>query len=445
MRNAVSTFQYFNTAMTESIVISLYHIVIGLMILIITSKRSTYKLLYSIISGLVLGFILITRQETFIIYLCYLSLTLLILLDGRRRIYLAMPKVIYTVIIPMIMSLLLVYFVSSLNYLFTGVPGLSFFNSPAFKSVISQMGNIDAKTNTSVTQERIIDTRITRNQLREAYQASPTLKSLEPLIESSLHRKLSRYLGDSADTSNVEVTVDIVSWSLVEGGQEYIKNNSLNVKESNQKAAYQLMVIIDQELQKAFDTNKLTKKKRDFASPLKNIGSEITLLKASIAKVISYLIFPTYRVDNILAIVDDPRVTEEIASDFNQVANRRVSVIGMKNSTLMKYLQKTSKIIAYLNIAGIISFVIVFIYYLRGQVDSPFFRKHIFILSFALLLILFRIILYTLVDLFVFSIPSRYLFPSAPLLSALSLLNIFVTLKLIFKKKGKSERTILWE
>jgi hypothetical protein len=110
--------------MTESIVISLYHIVIGLMILIITSKRSTYKLLYSIISGLVLGFILITRQETFIIYLCYLSLTLLILLDGRRRIYLAMPKVIYTVIIPMIMSLLLVYFVSSLNYLFTGVPGL---------------------------------------------------------------------------------------------------------------------------------------------------------------------------------------------------------------------------------------------------------------------------------------------------------------------------------
>jgi hypothetical protein len=80
----LATFQFFNTIVTESIVISFYHIVVALNILIITKKKSVTRIILSILCGLVIGLILITRSEQLIFYLTYALITIAIIFVFSR-------------------------------------------------------------------------------------------------------------------------------------------------------------------------------------------------------------------------------------------------------------------------------------------------------------------------------------------------------------------------
>ena len=151
----------------------------------------------------------------------------------------------------------------------------------------------------------------------------------------------------------------------------------------------------------------------------------------SFSKVTGYLLFPSY-ID--LSIKDDPRVTPAIASIFNEVANRRLSNLGNRNLALERYLTKTSRKIRLLNIVGVISFFILAVYYFMRRKHPPSLKKYIFAVTFIFLLILSRLILYTLIDVFFFPARLRYVFPGMPLLAGVSVANIFTVLKLLSRR-----------
>ncbi len=53
----------FNTIVTETIAISLYHILLALTIITVMSENLAKKLIFSVLGGLCLGIIFITRPE----------------------------------------------------------------------------------------------------------------------------------------------------------------------------------------------------------------------------------------------------------------------------------------------------------------------------------------------------------------------------------------------
>ena len=128
---------------------------------------------------------------------------------------------------------------------------------------------------------------------------------------------------------------------------------------------------------------------------------------------------------------------------FNRVAHRRTHLINQKNlnKDLIAYLKRLTPLIHLINILGIISFIALFVYYLATSIHSPLLDRYILIISFTLSIILLRLFLYTVVDMAFFPAPSRYLFPSNSLLSALSLLNLYVTVKFLCSKIARNRRS----
>lgn len=130
-------------------------------------------------------------------------------------------------------------------------------------------------------------------------------------------------------------------------------------------------------------------------------------------------------------------------SVFNRVAHRRTHLINQKNlnKNLIAYLKRLTPLIHLINILGIISFIALFVYYLATPIHSSLLNQYILIISFALSMIILRLFLYTVVDTAFFPAPSRYLFPSNSLLSALSLLNLYVTVQLLYSKIPRNRQS----
>jgi hypothetical protein len=298
---------------------------------------------------------------------------------------------------------------------------------------------IHTQENKLAAPEQIINMKISREQLRKAYEVSPTLQKAQPFIDAQLHRRIVRIVGDIPDTSKVEVKVDFIMWSLLEGTRDYIESNPDVIKDVSKNASYPLFVAMDKELQEAFKSNIIQNKKKEISPSLASIQETIKSLKSSLELNIKYLLFPSYARTNTLDIVDDPRVTKEMAEIFNKTANRRIDLLGRKNTRLMQYLNRSSIIIHVLNVLGLIFFAILFILYFQGKANTPLLRRYVFIVAFILCLTIARLVLYTLVDSYFFSTVPRYLFSSMPLFSALSLLNTYVVLRLIIRTKSKQK------
>jgi len=101
------------------------------------------------------------------------------------------------------------------------------------------------------------------------------------------------------------------------------------------------------------------------------------------------------------------------------------------NKNLIFYLNWLTPLIQIINILGMLSFIILLVYYLVKPVHSQLLNQYTLIISFASSIILLRLFLYIAVDMAFFTAPSRYLFPSNPLLLALLILNLYVTTKLL--------------
>jgi hypothetical protein len=193
---------------------------------------------------------------------------------------------------------------------------------------------------------------------------------------------------------------------------------------------YQVFTEINSELQEAFNDKRINQKNFSFNDI--DIGFWLTKFPHSLTKISGYLFLP--RVSNrFLQNMDDPRVTPEMRSIFNRVAHRRTYLVNQRdlNKDLIFYLNQITPLIQIINIIGMISFVILFVYYLVKPVHSQLLNQYVLIISFALSIILLRLFLYIAVDIAFFPAASRYLFPSNPLLSALSILNLYVTTKLL--------------
>ncbi|AKV65920.1 hypothetical protein VL20_711 [Microcystis panniformis FACHB-1757] len=68
----ITTFLWFNTILTETIAISLYHILLALTVITVMSENLARKLIFSVLGGLCLGIIFITRPEQIVFLLSYL-------------------------------------------------------------------------------------------------------------------------------------------------------------------------------------------------------------------------------------------------------------------------------------------------------------------------------------------------------------------------------------
>jgi hypothetical protein len=254
-----------------------------------------------------------------------------------------------------------------------------------------------------------------------AYQVSPTLNQVKSLIEEELARKVTTLGGKD---TNIEVTIDWVYWSTIEA----IRRSNL----TEDRSMYQVFTEINSELQEAFNDKRINQKNFSFNDI--DIGFWLTKFPHSLTKISGYLFLP--RVSNrFLQNMDDPRVTPEMRSIFNRVAHRRTYLVNQRdlNKDLIFYLNRIriTPLIQIINIIGMISFVILFVYYLIKPVHSQLLNQYVLIISFALSIILLRLFLYVAVDMAFFPAASRYLFPSNPLLSALSILNLYVTTKLL--------------
>jgi hypothetical protein len=434
----LSTLLFFNQLGTESIVVSIFNIIVALMVFLITTNKMILHLFYSSLIGLSFGFLVITRREEHVVYLLYILLASSIIIITRKNIHLLKRHIVSIIIMPIIICLILKLFTTQLNYLFLGIPSLSFPESSAFNNTIEYVRNIDTQDKeekNSFDSYQLLDNTITRKQLRKAYQASPTLNKLAPFIEASFHEKIKPYFKNATytDTSDVTAAIDITQWSLYDGIKQYTMTNEFPEEvKAGKNPNYQTIYSIEGELKDAFENNIISRKNKVFYLNFREAKITATNFKKSITKIVNFLLYPEYtRKDKALSIIDNPGVTEEIASTINEVAGRRVLLLGMKNSTLARHFNQSRYIIHYLNIMGVLSYIILIIYYLRGKLDSPLLRKYAFIILFFLLLVVFRILLYTIIDMFFFKCFSRYLFPNMPLFSALSLLNIWVVFNLI--------------
>lgn len=405
----------FNTILTETIAISLYHILLALTIITVMSENLARKLIFSVLGGLCLGIIFITRPEQIVFLLSYLVVFVILVLRNRMNIARAIREALPICIIPIAISLLITTVFTLLNAFFLELPALSISQSSAFKETFSQIQSIDDGQN--IDDFEFVN--INRKQLKMAYQVSPTLNQVKPLIEEELARRITRIGGKD---TNIEVTIDWVYWSTIEA----IRRSNL----TEDRSMYQVFTQINSELQEAFNDKRINRKTFSFDDI--DIGFWLNKFPHSLTKMSGYLFLP--RVSNkFLQNTDDPRVTPEMRSIFNRVAHRRTYLVNQPdlNKDLIFYLNWITPLIQIINIIGMISFVILFVYYLVKPIHSQLLNQYTLIISFALSIILLRLFLYVAVDLAFFPAASRYLFPSNPLLSALSILNLYVTTKLL--------------
>jgi len=411
----ITTFMFFNTILTETMAISLYHILLALTVITVMSENLAKKLIFSVLGGLCLGIIFITRPEQIVFLLSYLVVFVILVLRNRMNIARAIREALPICIIPIAISLLITTVFTLLNAFFLELPALSIMNSSAFKETFSQIQSIDDGQN--IDDFEFVN--INRQQLKMAYQVSPTLNQVKPLIEEELARRITILGGKD---TNIEVTIDWVYWSTIEA----IRRSNL----TEDRSMYQVFTEINSELQEAFNDKRINQKNFSFNDI--DIGFWLTKFPHSLTKISGYLFLP--RVSNrFLQNMDDPRVTPEMRSIFNRVAHRRTYLVNQRdlNKDLIFYLNQITPLIQIINIIGMISFVILFVYYLVKPVHSQLLNQYVLIISFALSIILLRLFLYIAVDIAFFPAASRYLFPSNPLLSALSILNLYVTTKLL--------------
>jgi hypothetical protein len=411
----ITTFMFFNTILTETMAISLYHILLALTVITVMSENLAKKLIFSVLGGLCLGIIFITRPEQIVFLLSYLVVFVILVLRNRMNIARAIREALPICIIPIAISLLITTVFTLLNAFFLELPALSISHSSAFKETFSHIQSID-------DGQKIDDfefVSINRKQLEMTYQVSPTLNQVKPLIEEELARRITILGGKD---TNIEVTIDWVYWSTIEA----IRRSNL----TEDRSMYQVFTEINSELQEAFNDKRINQKNFSFNDI--DIGFWLTKFPHSLTKISGYLFLP--RVSNrFLQNMDDPRVTPEMRSIFNRVAHRRTYLVNQRdlNKDLIFYLNQITPLIQIINIIGMISFVILFVYYLVKPVHSQLLNQYVLIISFALSIILLRLFLYIAVDIAFFPAASRYLFPSNPLLSALSILNLYVTTKLL--------------
>jgi hypothetical protein len=411
----ITTFMFFNTILTETMAISLYHILLALTVITVMSENLAKKLIFSVLGGLCLGIIFITRPEQIVFLLSYLVVFVILVLRNRMNIARTIREALPICIIPIAISLLITTVFTLLNAFFLELPALSISHSSAFKETFSHIQSID-------DGQKIDDfefVSINRKQLEMTYQVSPTLNQVKPLIEEELARRITILGGKD---TNIEVTIDWVYWSTIEA----IRRSNL----TEDRSMYQVFTEINSELQEAFNDKRINQKNFSFNDI--DIGFWLTKFPHSLTKISGYLFLP--RVSNrFLQNMDDPRVTPEMRSIFNRVAHRRTYLVNQRdlNKDLIFYLNQITPLIQIINIIGMISFVILFVYYLVKPVHSQLLNQYVLIISFALSIILLRLFLYIAVDIAFFPAASRYLFPSNPLLSALSILNLYVTTKLL--------------
>ena len=413
----ITTFLWFNIILTETIAISLYHILLALTVITVMSENLAKKLIFSVPGGLCLGIIFITRPEQIVFLLSYLVVFAILVLRNRMNIARAIREALPICIIPIAISLLITTVFTLLNAFFLELPALSISNSSAFKETFSQIQSIDDGQN--IDDFEFVN--INRQQLKMAYQVSPTLNQVKPLIEEELARRITRLGGK--DTTNIEVAIDWVYWSTIEA----IRRSNL----TEDRSMYQVFTQINSELQEAFNDKRINRKTFSFDDI--DIGFWLNKFPHSLTEMSGYLFLPRVSSKKLLQNTDDPRVTPEMRSIVNRVAHRRTYLVNQPdlNKDLIFYLNWLTPLIQIINIIGMISFVILLVYYLVKPVHSQLLNQYTLIISFALSIILLRLFLYIAVDMAFFPAPSRYLFPSNPLLSALSILNLYVTTKLL--------------
>jgi hypothetical protein len=248
----------------------------------------------------------------------------------------------------------------------------------------------------------------TQAQLAAAYEVSPTLKKMQPFLPKE------------------EIIQSHGLWLLIYAAREV----SSDRKAQN---VYQVFTEVNKELEKAFQEKVLPSKPLLLGYLDPNIGVWLPHVKSSFIKVVNWFIFPPMsEVENILA-KDDPKASIAL---FNATANRRAALINNHNpnSKIFTKVKILNYLVYVLNVLGIISFVILLIYYCVYQAKSLFLSTYIIIVFLILLTQIARLLLYSLLDASAWEIPMRYLFPSMPLFSGLSLLNIFVVFNLLSKK-----------
>jgi hypothetical protein len=414
----ITTFVFLNNILSESTTVSLYHILVALTINTIISKKLRTKIVFSLLCGLCAGLISITRPEQILIVLSYLIVAIIIFLQKKGNLLKSIQKSFIVCLIPIGVSFLITIFLTLLNSFFLGVPALSLPSSAAVQGTFAKIQSIDDGKN----QDNLKLITINQQQLLIAYEVSPTFSKLKPLIEEELVAKITRQGGKDYD---IELPIDWIQWSIIE---------AINKSDFSDKShVYQVFNQINSELKTAFNEKKI--KSKTFSFNDIDIGFWLPEFKKSLTKTTQYLIFPQVS-ERFLQNTDDKRVTPEMESVFNRVAHRRTHLLNQKdiNKSLIAYFKRLTPLIHLINIIGIISFIILFIYYLANSVHSPLLDRYILIISFTLSIILLRLFVYTVVDTAFFPAPSRYLFPSNSLLSALSLLNLYVTVQVLYSK-----------
>jgi len=396
------TFRFFNDARSESSVISLFNFLVGVTILLLISRKKSSKLVYSCLSGLILGMIAITRPEREVFYLYFLGFGLITWITGYRiSRNQKIEKIIYYCLIPFLLFCLVNFSCTVLNKVNFGVSGVSLFDSPSYKGMYTKLMKIDVGT-----PQRYIP--FTQAQLAAAYEVSPTLKKMQPFLPKE------------------EIIQSHGLWLLIYAAREVSSDRKA-------QSVYQVFTEVNKELEKAFQEKVLPSKPLLLGYLDPNIGVWLPHVKSSFIKVVNWFIFPPMsEVENILA-KDDPKASVAL---FNATANRRAALINNHNpnSKIFTKVKILNYLVYVLNVLGIISFVILLIYYCVYQAKSLFLSTYIIIVFLILLTQIARLLLYSLLDASAWEIPMRYLFPSMPLFSGLSLLNIFVVFNLLSKK-----------
>ncbi|MCZ8120125.1 MAG: hypothetical protein O9295_19270 [Microcystis sp. LE18-22.4A] len=265
----------FNTIVTETIAISLYHILLALTIITVMSENLAKKLIFSVLGGLCLGIIFITRPEQIVFLLSYLVVFVILVLRNRMNIARAIREALPICIIPIAISLLITTVFTLLNAFFLELPALSISNSSAFKETFSQIQSIDDGQN--IDDFEFVN--INRKQLKMAYQVSPTLNQVKPLIEEELARRITRIGGKD---TNIEVAIDGVYWSIIEA----IRRSNL----TEDRSMYQVFTQINSELQEAFNDKRINRKTFSFDDI--DIGFWLTKFPHSLTEMSGYLFLP---------------------------------------------------------------------------------------------------------------------------------------------------------
>jgi hypothetical protein len=396
------TFRFFNDARSEAIVVSFLNILVAFLILMLIAKTRKGKIIYSCLSGLMLGIISVTRPEKEIIYLYLLGLSIFVWFSSNTNIIIdKLKKIAYICLIPLLIFWFVNFSFSLLNYTFLGVPAVTFLESASFKGAYTKLMKINVRT-----PQHYIP--ITQAQFKAAYQVSPTFKTFKSFLPKP------------------EISGEYTVWELIYAARKSINDNQ-------PKKIYQVFTKVDKELGLAFKDKLLPSKPYVFGYLDPNFEVWLPHLSQSFSKVVMKFLFPPMSEVEKIVSTDDPKAS---ASLFNLVANRRAALIGKVNPTSKIFLK--IKIVTYLlyavNIAGVISFALLLFYSFIYKAKSRLLSTYIIVVFSILLTHVGRLLLYTLVDVTSWIIPMRYLFPIMPLFSGLSLLNVFVVFNLFSKK-----------